>query len=519
MRNVTLEWRAYRFFPYERDFAVREAESLFQTSTRRNGIYLNIPVSAFDPQCADRLTYFGRVIPPSGEAVIPRQAKLEATAQLKASNRQATRYSAHALHEYKGRFNPQVVRAIGNILGLQEGSWVLDPFCGSGTTLLECTHAGWNAVGIDRNPLAVQIANAKIRAIRSADRLRAQCARITAMLQDYAKLSRASGVSEPQMARILGPQWTTSLSAFDYLREWFGLPVLAQVAAIQTAIRKHARWIADRAVFETILSDHLRDASLQEPADLRIRRRKNVNPNYPLLDWFSAAAHDRIERVARARATLGEISTSQAAVLGDNRRVKLRAPNGGFDAVITSPPYETALPYIDTQRLSLTLLGHLSPRQILAAEQELIGCREIAPGERREIERQIVEGKSRLPCEVIELCRELLAAAAGEGNGFRRRNRPALTFRYFRNMLAFFEHLRPLMRPGGKVALVVGPSRTTLGGKEYIIDTPRLLASIGHHVGYHVAMMVEMDTYQRFDLHRRNAISSEALLVLTSPDT
>jgi site-specific DNA-methyltransferase (cytosine-N4-specific) len=235
------------------------------------------------------------------------------------------------------------------------------------------------------------------------------------------------------------------------------------------------------------------------------------------LEWFSAAVHERIDRVARARATLGNISTSQAAVLGDNRRMQIGLPVGGFDAVITSPPYETALPYIDTQRLSLVLLGHISPQQILATEQELIGCRDISLGERREIESQIAKQCSDLPREVVELCRELLSAATAAGNGFRRRNRPALTFRYFRNMLAFFEHLRPLMRPGGKVALVVGPSRTTLAGKEYVIETPRLLASIGRQAGYGVELMVAMDTYQRFDLHRRNAIQSEALLVLTSP--
>jgi site-specific DNA-methyltransferase (cytosine-N4-specific) len=282
-------------------------------------------------------------------------------------------------------------------------------------------------------------------------------------------------------------------------------------------VRQHVRQLEDRAVFETILSDHLRDVSLQDPADLRIRLRKDAQPNYPLLASFAKAAQERLARVARAQAALGEIDTSQRAVFGDNRCMQVESPVGGFDAVITSPPYETALPYIDTQRLSLVMFGHISRADIQRTERELTGCREISLRERRELEAQITAGDHVLPGEVTKLCRELLKAAAGNGNGFRRLNRPALTYRYFRNMAAFFTNLRRVMRPGGKVALVVGPSRTTLGKKEYVIDTPKLLSAIGRRCGFSVAMTVEMDTYQRYDLHQRNSIGSETLTVFEAP--
>jgi site-specific DNA-methyltransferase (cytosine-N4-specific) len=44
---------------------------------------------------------------------------------------------AHGLHEYKGKFNPQIVSSILNILEVNEKSKILEPFCGSGTTLYE----------------------------------------------------------------------------------------------------------------------------------------------------------------------------------------------------------------------------------------------------------------------------------------------------------------------------------------------------------------------------------------------
>src|SRR6266702_2813524 len=176
--GIEFHWPDYRLFPYERRLSKREIRELlgkeplpvsggFRVTTRRvaNGQL-------------DRLTYFDRVSV-AGRTITPLQARLEATAVVNGNRgtahptprpskpkRQSTRYSAHGIHEYRGKFNPQIVRAIGNILTLPRTAWVLDPFCGSGTTLLECAHIGWNAVGFDRNPLAVFIARTKLESLK-----------------------------------------------------------------------------------------------------------------------------------------------------------------------------------------------------------------------------------------------------------------------------------------------------------------------------------------------------------------
>ena len=87
-----------------------------------------------------RLVYFSAAVS-KGKRICTVQRELE-QAGGSGHNRQATRYSVHGLHEYKGKFNPQVVRALLNILGIGESDRVLDPFCGSGTTLIECAHMG-----------------------------------------------------------------------------------------------------------------------------------------------------------------------------------------------------------------------------------------------------------------------------------------------------------------------------------------------------------------------------------------
>src|ERR1051326_3361511 len=167
--NLHLLWQNYRYFPYERELARREVHAMMGQRPSEDKAGLVVNAHPGWPSLARRTTYFREVLGDGGQKVIPLQAQLEAVTNgstipsnsnltaLPTRARQSTRYSGHGLHEYRGKFNPQVVRAISNILGLKPGDWLFDPFCGSGTALLESLHLEMNAVGIDLNPLAVEI--------------------------------------------------------------------------------------------------------------------------------------------------------------------------------------------------------------------------------------------------------------------------------------------------------------------------------------------------------------------------
>ena len=168
--QIKFHFHEYRYFSYEKRLALREIETQLGAKPRvvDDSVYVEMAVEKLP--LVHRLTYFSKAITDSGKVIIPDQTKWEASSNRRHRNqpviRQSTRYSLHCLHEYKGRFNPQVVRAIGNIIQLDRDALVLDPFCGSGTVLLESAHIGWNAVGLDLNPLAVMIANAKVQLFR-----------------------------------------------------------------------------------------------------------------------------------------------------------------------------------------------------------------------------------------------------------------------------------------------------------------------------------------------------------------
>ena len=78
------------------------------------------------------------------------------------SSRRDSKYVTHGIHQYKGKFYPQLVKSLFNIAKLKEGAKVLDPFCGSGTVMLEAYLNGFEGYGCDLNPLAVEIAKSKI---------------------------------------------------------------------------------------------------------------------------------------------------------------------------------------------------------------------------------------------------------------------------------------------------------------------------------------------------------------------
>lgn len=61
--------------------------------------------------------------------------------------RSVNQYLTHWIYPYKGKFHPQMIRALLNIIGLEQGDTVLDPFIGSGTTAVEAQLLGINSTG------------------------------------------------------------------------------------------------------------------------------------------------------------------------------------------------------------------------------------------------------------------------------------------------------------------------------------------------------------------------------------
>ncbi len=361
-----LIWHGYNYFPYERELALREVRSLLQPDDVKETdgrLYVERPKN---PANASRLVYFAGA-KTTQHVKLTEQATLERV-NGNGPNRQSTRYSVHGLHEYKGKFNPQIAKAILNIFGARPKQRALDPFCGSGTSLVECAHLGVHALGADINPMAVYLANAKLAALSiRAEELRNTLRAAVAFAKAQKRSINAKGARE------------------TYLASWFEPDMLQKVERMRVGIESADHHMAP--ILLAIVSNLLRDYSLQEPQDLRVRRRKSPMPTLPFFDAVERAGNAFCDRLGDAQATMGTIATSARAVHTEAQNLR-RHVEGPFDLALTSPPYATALPYIDTQRLSLIWLGLAMPSKLLELEASLIGSREVRGDSRRGLLRQ-----------------------------------------------------------------------------------------------------------------------------------
>lgn len=495
---MELQWHQYKYYPYELDLAVREVQAILSPrgfTETKHGIRLEGP---FNEDAAARLVYFASLC--KEDRVAPTmQAKLERV-NGNGPNRQSTRYSAHGIHEYKGKFNPQIARAILNILDIPIGGQVLDPFCGSGTSLLECAHLGMRAFGTDINPLAVFIANAKL----------------TALTMPAAQLRKALDAVIQKKKNSSFLRYSISDARYEYLRSWFDQNILTEIERLRLALSK-ADPVAEEPLL-VIASNLLRDYSFQDPHDLRIRRRKTSLPEQPFIEAFEEAALQLIVRMEDAQDVIETRSPDSAgkALLLDSRTMRLGNDGLGrskFDCVITSPPYATALPYIDTQRLSLVWLGLLPPSEILSLEARLVGSREVRGESKKALLAALMENRANLPQKQYDYC-QTLQAALSEEDGFRRQAVPLLLYRYFAGMTEAFRSIRACVKDNAPFALIVGQNHTILSGRRFDIDTPQHLAELAEQNGWTHDETITLQTYQRYGYHMNNAVNAEALVIV-----
>lgn len=502
--DIKLYWCKYKLLPYEKKLGIREVISLLNPEEiieREDCLSISgdIPIDKIK-----RLTYFERA-EYEDVTVFTNQFLIEQSYResFNSGNRQITRYSVHGLHEYKGKFNPQVVRTLINLFNIEEGQKILDPFCGSGTSLVEGIYSGVSSIGTDINKLAVFIANTKIKAMQIdiEDINNAK----EYLIERFHKIRRNFDLNNLEDSRI------------QYLKKWFLLDNLYDIECLRKIILEEIHEdIKD--VFLVILSNLLREYSLQEPADLRIRRRKSPLPDVSIIQVFGEKVNKFIE-IQRASRVMNIVSSVNAKAINcdiRNFREYLEASGGTFfDAAITSPPYATALPYIDTQRLSLVWLGLCNPDNIMKLERTLIGSRELSVTMKKELEERLLNNTDNIPNELWRFCLNLNNSLA-ETDGFRRKAVPMLLYRYFADMAKMFINVRDVMNNNSPFALIVGHNHTVIGGTRYDIDTPRLLVEIAISNGWAHEETIPLETYTRYGINQKNAISQESLIILRS---
>jgi DNA methylase len=256
----------------------------------------------------------------------------------------------HRLHPYHGKFIPQLVEALLDRY-LERGAHVLDPFAGSGTTLVQALESGLDATGVDIaafNCLLMRVKTAAYDLAALGEELHDVAARVESL--------------PPRRGRYSG-----------YVREWYAPGAAAELLGFRDLIPEYRH----RDVLRVILSRAARSARRAAHFDLEAPKKpqrdeywchkhrrecRPVESAARFLRRYTLDTLKRIEEFAKARETERE-----ATVLhGDARELALV---DSYDGILTSPPYPGLIDYHEQHRYAYQLLGldDLREREIGAA--------------------------------------------------------------------------------------------------------------------------------------------------------
>ena len=358
-------------------------------------------------------------------------------------------FLTHWLHPYPAKMFHRIPRQILSALDQTKHTVVLDPYCGSGTVLIEAALRGHRAVGVDVNPLARLLAEVKSTPLppkslqRSAERL-----------LNRAFQSNASPPRDP------------------FLDFWFKASVQMAIGRLRAAI-ENVRDLRYRRFFLVTLSSIIRRCSLADPS---------IAPPVRLSDRRSSKANARYRRdLARARGmTAGTVFLRFESALEKNidrvnqlnhctdfGRVRvLSSPahaartglrRNSVDVILTSPPYCGAQKYVRSLRLELYWLG-FAKDQIAAVDRETLGTERVSL---RATLPQLLTG-----FDVHDrLIRKVWSA---------NRTRAIMLSAYVKYLNDFAAEAHRLLRPGGCAFVTFGTSR--IGGID--VDMARIFRQL-----------------------------------------
>jgi site-specific DNA-methyltransferase (cytosine-N4-specific) len=299
-----------------------------------------------------------------------------------------------------------------------------------------------------------------------------------------------------------------------YLGMWFDPKSIADLASIVWEVSK-IRSPLYRGFFCVCLSNILRSVSWQKATDLRVRKEILPYDMGTAQERFLAEAMAQVDRIRPYLSVLKHQGPAKVEIRRGNAvDVASMFPEywGKVDLLITSPPYATALPYLDTDRLSLIVLRLLPRKKHGEVERDMVGTREVSERERREAWAVYESRRADLPEEISALIDRIAEANHGEGVGFRRRNLPALLGKYFLSMLDAMRSAREMMKRGAYGYYVVGNNSTEVGGEKIEIPTNRFLFDLGAAAGWAPVEQIPMELIVSRDIFRENRGSSETIL-------
>ncbi|MEW6212973.1 MAG: DNA methyltransferase, partial [Acidobacteriota bacterium] len=385
--------------------------------------------------------------------------------------------AAHDWYRFVLSFPPHLVRDYLDRFSVSVNQKVLDPFCGTGTTLVECKKRGIASAGVEANPM-----------VRFASQVKTDW-----KIDPFGLIEHSEKVAQSAQAELHSQGLDDiSLSLFQTgHRPQFQLRGLSE----ETAKLLLTNSISPLPLHKTlVLIDHLKKNS-----DERFYRHQLLALAKAIVSSISnlhfgpevgvgsakedapviASWLDCVRAMAEDLKRLQDRADTEAAVYqADSRQLLEVFEPASIDAVITSPPYPNEKDYTRTTRLESVLLGFIRNKEELKSlKRNLLrsNTRNVYKGDDDD-ERVSSFPEIQRIAEAIEKRR----IEMGKTSGFERLY-SRVTKLYFGGMARHLAELRRALRPGAHLAYVVGDQASYL---RVMIRTGELLAQIAESLGY-----------------------------------
>lgn len=237
----------------------------------------------------------------------------------------------HGLHPYPAKFPPHIPGLLLDNYGTK-GDLVLDPFMGSGTTVVEANFLGYNAIGNDTNPLSDWLVKTKTTKLTDKD---------LSLLDEFKFDLERYYLERKEVPR---PEWRN-------IDHWFKPHILYELSLIKWLIRQekyiHLEW------YLSILLSSIVVLASNQDNDIRYTRHEktaNDKEGYVINNYFR-----RLKQYTKINQKLPK-TYDNYKVYTENALELKSVKDNSIDMIITSPPYANTNDYFLNHRLRLLLL-------------------------------------------------------------------------------------------------------------------------------------------------------------------
>lgn len=310
---------------YELEIAFLESQVLTDEEVIRNGAYF--------ARVGDTLTRHFLIC--SGEPVRLPQHSSSRLRSFFQTNQFKTGYATHGLFPYRGKFHPQMIKGLLNIMGMKPGETVLDPMMGSGTVLIEASLMGIESFGIDASPFCRFMTQAKLDGLTLPLGPVREALSVSESVFEYFKTL----AGQPVQGSKRRPEFY-SQDLLSIMEPEASYPASASDTKLPTSCE-------DPAVHSFLLLAYLDSAGYAE----RSSRASPYEQFRAILERYLFVS-EKIQRVLEgAESDLARFE----ALEGDARSLPLS--DASVEGVLFSPPYSFAIDYLENDSFHLDFMG------------------------------------------------------------------------------------------------------------------------------------------------------------------